>query len=710
MKAIIESIYNSLIEKVRNSRILVLFLILLLVLIRVAGDSLFVLSSSIDYSLTSIWKIITALMLSFLTFLYFFSFVIKKRIENNDYIQTYYNELYKLLFLQLSLVFLIIILPEIEFDKKIPTNAYTIIFSDLYSLLAILSSVFWFKFIWKWIKLRRRKNSMSYLSMTFYSLVILIAYEFYAIAIANTNSDSYIIVSNFILVFGSSLVIFADKNNAWLKKLDSKNKGKVLLYSIVSILLCLSVLVQINGNVYSANDALNYFSSGSVTFLRYILLTSIFYSSKNFIVCLLALPTTDIVERKTSELINITDFNKLITKSQNEAELLNYASKFALQGLDASFSWIELYINDKTEIGAFTYIPIEMLQKKIDSQILSHYFKSSNNPLIVESLNHNNEFDTVLKINNSLQSMIASPLYLDNERIGTLVLGKTEDYGFEFDDLNILAAFSSNLSIALENSRLIKQSIISEQYKRELILAKEMMEKLLPQKLPIVPYYDFAAITIPAEVVGGDYYDFVYLKNNKLCFIIGDVSGKGISAAFFMAQVKGITLALANESESASDLLMKINATLHNKIDKHLYITMTAVAIDNDSGRICIARAGHLPTLIVNKNGIQEIIGKGIGIGLAKSNLFDINLEEICIDLKDGEYCVIYTDGVTESRNNSDDELGFDNLKECILSNDYSNSYELIKLIQNCANEHSLDKKQHDDISVLSIKYSKIME
>lgn len=707
MTAIIESIYNYIIKKVGNNRILVLFLILFLILVRIAGDSLFTLSTNNETIFSSLWKVSTAVLLSFLIFLYFFSFNSKSRIENNDYLQSFYSEVSKLLFVQLSLVFILIFLPEMEFEKRIPTDTYTIILSNFYSLLAIVSSVFCFRFVWKWVKIRRRKNTMSFLTMSFYSLTILFLYEFFTTTFSHSNFEAYYIISNFILVFGSSLIFFANKNNDWLKKLDSKNKVKVLFISTVSILLSLSVLVQINGNLYSANEAISFFSVGSASFLRYILLTSIFYSGKNFAICLLALPTSDIVERKTSELINITDFNKLITKSQNEEELLNYASKFALQGLKASFSWIELYRNDKIEIGAYTYIPIEILHKKIESQLLSNYFQTFHSPVIVESLSNTSEFDTILKINNALRSMIAAPLYLDNERIGTLVLGKTEDYGFEFDDLDILAAFSNNLSIALENSRLIKNSIISEQYKRELILAKEMMEKLLPQQLPSVPNYDFAAMTIPAEVVGGDYYDFVYLKNNKLCFIIGDVSGKGISAAFFMAQVKGITIALAKESESASDLLKKINATLHNKVDKHIYITMTAIAIDDDSGRICIARAGHLPTLIVNKDGIKEIIGKGIGVGLTKSTLFDANLEEVCFELRNDEYCVIYTDGVTESRDVSNNELGFDNLKECILSNNYSNSKELIQLIQDCALSHSLDKKQHDDISVLSIKFSK---
>ena len=214
------------------------------------------------------------------------------------------------------------------------------------------------------------------------------------------------------------------------------------------------------------------------------------------------------------------------------------------------------------------------------------------------------------------KSIIATPLYSGDERFGTLIVFGSEEYGFENNDIVMMNAYSDNVRVALDNARLLKESIDKERYKRELMLAREIEQKLLPQDLPEIKNFSIASFANPATEVGGDYYDIVYLKNGKPCILIGDVSGKGISAAFYMVLLKGVVLSVARESDGAADILRRINTTLYREMEKQMYITMSAFVIENNDGFISFARAGHLPLFINRSEGFDLITPKGLGIGL----------------------------------------------------------------------------------------------
>ena len=122
-----------------------------------------------------------------------------------------------------------------------------------------------------------------------------------------------------------------------------------------------------------------------------------------------------------------------------------------------------------------------------------------------------------------------------------------------------------------------------------------MQKKLLPQKLPLINNFKVEAFSIAAEEVGGDYYDFFTLGNGNTCILLGDVSGKGISAAFVMAQVKGIALALAPISFSLESFIKSINKSFYSSIDKKSFITIAGIEIVTNSNKINYIRAGHTP-------------------------------------------------------------------------------------------------------------------
>ena len=142
--------------------------------------------------------------------------------------------------------------------------------------------------------------------------------------------------------------------------------------------------------------------------------------------------------------------------------------------------------------------------------------------------------------------MIGVPLISGNGNpLGILFAAKSRSFGFDPDDMAMLEAYANQAVIALDNANLLKNSLERERLEEELRIARNVQQRLLPQQIPKYKDISIEALAINAYEVGGDYYDFLELPNNHIGFIIGDVSGKGTSAAFYMAEVKGIIQSLS---------------------------------------------------------------------------------------------------------------------------------------------------------------------
>ena len=149
--------------------------------------------------------------------------------------------------------------------------------------------------------------------------------------------------------------------------------------------------------------------------------------------------------------------------------------------------------------------------------------------------------------------MVVVPLLSHEKVLGVLYATKDMEYGFDKEDVELISAFADQATIAIENSRLIEKSLERERLIREMMLAQDMPRKLLPQSLPGVVGVDIDALSSPAFEVGGDYYDFTMLDEHHLGILVGDVSGKGVSAAFYMAEMKGIFQSLSKIDRSPAN-------------------------------------------------------------------------------------------------------------------------------------------------------------
>ncbi len=274
------------------------------------------------------------------------------------------------------------------------------------------------------------------------------------------------------------------------------------------------------------------------------------------------------------------------------------------------------------------------------------------------------------------------------------------------DQLGELADSFNAMTASVEG--LLEQAAEKKRLEEELRIAREIQMSLLPRDTTSIPGLTVTAMCIPAREVGGDYYDFVRLGARRLGILVADVSGKGTSAAFYMAELKGLILSLGQIYESPKRLLIEVNRILAASLDSRTFITMTYAVVDLDNRTLTYARAGHTPLILVP--GVapataQVLIPDGLVLGLDGFEAkFDALLEEQCVPIREGDLAVLFTDGITEAMNEESDLFGETRLS-CLLE-EHANlsSEDLRQHVLNDVEAFVGAADQHDDMTMVLVK------
>jgi len=244
-----------------------------------------------------------------------------------------------------------------------------------------------------------------------------------------------------------------------------------------------------------------------------------------------------------------------------------------------------------------------------------------------------------------------------------------------------------------------------QRLKKELDVARHVQMSFLPKGNPILKGIDIASICIPAFEVGGDYYDFIHLGKNKLGIIIGDVSGKGTQAAFYMTLTKGFLKAIAKHTDSPSEVLTKMNELFYENVERGRFISMIYAVVDLEAKFIRIARAGHNPVIYHDTAGKVNLISpNGLALGLEKGDLFSKVITEFEEKIEAGKTFIFYTDGFTEAVNKKGDEFGLDRMFEIAKSWNNSSAAEIQEKMMADVNKFIGKAPQHDDMTMVILK------
>lgn len=250
------------------------------------------------------------------------------------------------------------------------------------------------------------------------------------------------------------------------------------------------------------------------------------------------------------------------------------------------------------------------------------------------------------------------------------------------------------------------RALEQERMKQELEIARQVQRSFLPRTYPRVEGLDIAAVCVPANEVGGDYYDFIPSGPRCVSIALGDVSGKGVSAAFYMALTKGILRAEAADHNSPKEILTEVNARFYENSDPNVFISMVYGTLDPEKGHFTYARAGHNPVILRRRAGgtPESFTPSGIALGLDRGEIFDQVLVEETMDISPGDVLVLYTDGFTEAINWRKEEFGEERLLELIEQNRGKRAVEIVASIEEEIQSFVGETSQRDDMTMVVVK------
>jgi serine phosphatase RsbU (regulator of sigma subunit) len=273
------------------------------------------------------------------------------------------------------------------------------------------------------------------------------------------------------------------------------------------------------------------------------------------------------------------------------------------------------------------------------------------------------------------------------------------------DQLGELAASFNSMGRGIED--LLRQRAEKERLEEELRIARQIQMSLLPADGAItLPGLRIAALCLPAAEVGGDYYDLIPLSPTRMGVLIADVSGKGTSAALYMAELKGLVLSLSRIYDSPARLLCEANRILSANMDARSFITMTYAVVDTAAADMRYARAGHSPILHLEKaTGTTHVLTpQGLGLGIDRGERFEKILQEAHVLLAPGDLFLFFTDGLSEAMNASAELFGEARLREILEQSESLGSDELKERILDAIRSFVGEAAQHDDMTMVILK------
>jgi serine phosphatase RsbU (regulator of sigma subunit) len=266
-----------------------------------------------------------------------------------------------------------------------------------------------------------------------------------------------------------------------------------------------------------------------------------------------------------------------------------------------------------------------------------------------------------------IRSVMAVPLFSGEETFGMIYVDNPFNNRFTEEDLKVLTTIASVASIKIEHERLLEERLEKRRMEEELKVASEIQMRLQPVAPPKLERWDMTGVSFPCREIGGDYYDFIQRsRDNRLVVAVGDVSGKGTGAALLMSSLHAAVRAQAQTRSSISEVMSDINRYIYENSPPNKYLTLFYGELDPDTGALRYSNGGHNTPMLVRASGeIVQLDKGGLPVGLMQ----DANYQEDIVAFQPGDVLVIYSDGITESVNDKDEEFGEARLLEVVRNN-----------------------------------------
>ncbi|MFQ5628128.1 MAG: GAF domain-containing SpoIIE family protein phosphatase [bacterium] len=410
------------------------------------------------------------------------------------------------------------------------------------------------------------------------------------------------------------------------------------------------------------------------------------------------------LRRAVEELSVLNELASAIGASRNSEEVMRKIVRRSLHAAKAEQGVITLIDKNsqqptKTLVRTITssseHQPFHANQSLVGWMIINKKFLIVNNP-------QNDARFKGVSWDETILSLVCVPLMVKSQMIGVLTLyNKKDKKDFTDEDQRLLSIIAGQSAQVIENARLYEEEKALLSMKEELRLAYEIQITLLPKEQPEISGYDIAGKSIPAQNVGGDYFDFIPVDTERIAICLADITGKGMPAALLMANllatIRGQTLA----NLSAGPCLDQSNILLYQSTDSQKFATLFYSILDFRNHTLNYSNAGHNDPLLFSENHETKSLHKG---GIMLGALPGMSFEEENIPFQKGDLLVLYSDGITEAEDENEDEFGEDRLLRTVQKNRSQSANELIETIIAEVRSFAGEMPQSDDMTLVVIK------
>jgi phosphoserine phosphatase RsbU/P len=339
---------------------------------------------------------------------------------------------------------------------------------------------------------------------------------------------------------------------------------------------------------------------------------------------------------------------------------------------------------------------------RISSAVRDRVLKEKNS-LLVKDTQMDDAFRERLSIvEQKVRTLMAVPLQTKDQIIGLIYLDSPFFVReFTVDDLNLLTVMANTAAIRIEHARLVEVEQTERMMARELDQAADIQRRFLPSAPPDVPGADIAGYNAPCRTVGGDYYDFFAYENGRIALALGDVSGKGMPASLMMMGLQARVQALIDEPEDLGATMARINKITCSKCPSNRFITFFFCVMDPATGKLTYANAGHNPPFLVRATGEAVMLpGGGPPLGIVPGAPY----AQESIKMNPGDVLAIYSDGVTEAQNPSEEEFSEERFEAVLAANREKSAPEIVDAVNAALSEWAQGGPPADDITMVIAK------
>lgn len=412
------------------------------------------------------------------------------------------------------------------------------------------------------------------------------------------------------------------------------------------------------------------------------------------------------LEIERNRIKDIATLGAVLTSILDLNQVLSALMEMSIEMVNAEVGAIILSENGKLVTKVFWGVGENTLDsiKTQEGKGIVEWTLETGRTILINDVHHNQSTASVLS-QSHIKCLVSMPISCKGETIGALVVvNKREEEGFSSEDCFSLEMLVNFAAVAIENSRLLKESLEKQKLESQLKIAEEVQRALLPSREISLKGARVDSLYVPAYHIGGDYFDIIPKSESKFIVVIGDVSDKGIPAALLMAAVRSLVRAEAQSESPVREIITRINRLVCEDVIKYkdMFVTLFYGCFDLKAKRLVYSNAGHLPPIWVKSktDSLEQLTGGGVILG----QFADFKYKEGEIHFDNNDTFFFYTDGVTECANAQGEMFGRERLIQLVKEEKRGGHDNFPKNLERKIREFCNSSPEMDDLTMVLVK------